>query len=123
MEPEVDAQSEQESLKKSDEAESHGNDRHGAVDVEVAEDNFVAHVEISQVSVNEVAGTGEVEREAIEELDVANHQNGNLGEEEENSNPAEANREESLDHGEQQQQQQPGEGLVQQLRDEARGLY
>ena len=120
MEPEVDAQSEQESLKKSDEAESHGNDRHGAVDVEVAEDNFVAHVEISQVSVNEVAGTGEVKREVIEELDVANHQNGNLGEEEENSNPAEANREESLDHGEQ-QQQQPGEGLVQQLRDEAGG--
>ena len=120
MEPEVDAQSEQESLKKSDEAESHGNDRHGAVDVEVAEDNFVAHVEISQVSVNEVAGTGEVKREVIEELDVANHQNGNLGEEEENSNPAEANREESLDHGGE-QQQQPGEGLVQQLRDEAGG--
>ena len=126
MEAEVVTQSEQESpkggSKEFDETESHGNLRLGPAEVEVAGDNLAAHIEILEEAVNEVAGTGEVEREAREELGLATHQNVKSGEEEESLNQAEANREEQvveepLEHGE--QQQQPGGELVQQPCDEA----
>jgi len=121
MEAEVVTQSEQESPKggseEFDETESHGNLGLGPAEVEVAGYNLASHVKIL-----EGAGTGEVEREAREELGLAIHRNGNSGEEEESSNQAEANREEQvveepLEHGE--QQQQTGGELVQQPRDEA----